>query len=86
MAEGAVRMFTTTWCGYCVQAKRFLNSKDVVFEEIDIEVNPEWGPKIEELTGGFRTVPTIDVAGTWMVNPDRRQLTEALVAAGIITE
>ena len=57
----------------------------MAFEEINIEQFPEWGPKIEELTGGFRTVPTLDVAGTWMVNPDRQQLTKALVEAGILT-
>ena len=84
MAENTVRMFTTTWCGFCRQTKRFLDSKGVLFEEIDIEQFPEWGPKIEELSGGFRTVPTVDVAGNWMVNPDRKTLENALVQAGIL--
>lgn len=57
----------------------------MAFEEIDIEEYPEFGPKIEEMTGGYRIVPTIDVAGKWMVNPDRKALQEALVEAGIIT-
>ncbi|MFN0071566.1 MAG: glutaredoxin family protein [Chloroflexota bacterium] len=84
MAETGVRMFTTTWCGYCKLTKRFLDSKGVAFEEIDIEEYPDFGPKIEELTGGYRTVPTLDVAGKWMVNPDRKALQDALVEAGIL--
>jgi hypothetical protein len=56
----------------------------VAFDEIDIEEYPEFGPKIEELTGGYRVVPTIDVGGRWMVNPDRRELQAALEEAGII--
>lgn len=58
----------------------------MAFEEIDIEQHPEFGPKIEELTGGFRVVPTLDVAGRWMVNPDRKELQAALVEAGILAE
>jgi mycoredoxin len=84
MAENTVRMFTTTWCGYCKLTKRFLDSKGVAYEEIDIEQYPDFGPKIEELTGGYRIVPTIDVGGKWMVNPDRQALQAALVEAGIL--
>ena len=38
-----VKMFTTTWCGYCKGTKRYLDSKGVTYEEIDIEQHPEYG-------------------------------------------
>jgi mycoredoxin len=74
-------MFTTTWCGICVHTKRYLKSKNVDFEEIDIEEQPQYGDMIEELTGGYRTVPTVDIGGRLMVNPSRREIDEALAAA-----
>ena len=58
-----VKMFTTTWCGFCKGTKRYLDSKGVAYEEIDIEVHPEYGEKIEQETGGFRTVPTLEING-----------------------
>ncbi len=78
MAE--VKMFTTTWCGICVHTKRYLKSKNVEFEEIDIEEHPEFGERIEQATGGFRTVPTVEIDGKLMVNPSRREIDEALQA------
>jgi mycoredoxin len=67
-------MFTTTWCGICVSTKRYLHSKGVAFEEIDIEEHPEYGDVIEKITGGFRIVPTLDIEGKIMVNPSRREI------------
>lgn len=58
----------------------------MAFEEIDIEEYPDFGPRIEELTGGYRVVPTFEIDGRWMVNPDRRELEAALVEAGILTK
>ena len=76
----SVKMYTTSWCGYCVGTKRYLQSKGVQFEEIDIEQQPEYGEKIEQMTGGFRTVPTVEIDGKLMVNPSRREIDEALQA------
>ena len=38
-------------------------------DEVDIEDMPEFGHVIEELTGGFRTVPTIRIGDDYLVNP-----------------
>jgi mycoredoxin len=76
----SVKMYTTKWCGYCVHTKRYLDSKGVAYEEIDIEAYPEYGERIEQATGGFKTVPTIEIDGHLLVNPSRRELDEALKA------
>jgi len=67
-------MFTTTWCGYCKGTKRYLDSKGITYEEIDIEQNPEYGEAIEQASGGFRTVPTLEVRGKLYVNPSRTEM------------
>lgn len=76
-----VKMYTTTWCGICVSTKRYLKGKNVPFDEVDIEAHPEFGDRIERLTGGFRVVPTLEIDGRWMVNPSRREIDEALAGA-----
>jgi len=69
-----VKMFTTTWCGFCKGTKRYLETKGVAYEEIDIEQHPEYGERIEQETGGFRTVPTLEINGKLYVNPSRKDL------------
>jgi mycoredoxin len=68
-----VKMFTTTWCGFCKGTKRYLDSKGVAYEEIDIEEFPEYGERIEQETG-FRTVPTLEIGGKLYVNPSRKEM------------
>ena len=40
MASDPVVMYATTWCPYCARARALLASKDVPFQEIDIEAQP----------------------------------------------
>lgn len=70
----SVTVYSTTWCGYCRTLKMFLKQQDVPFEEVDIEQNPEYGPLIEKLTGGYRTVPTVKIGDGYYVNPSGREL------------
>ena len=79
--EQTVTMYTTTWCGYCRNTKRYLDRKGVPYREIDIEEHPEYGDRIEELTGGYRIVPTLEIGGKLMVNPSRQEIDAALASA-----
>ena len=36
-----VIVYSKNMCGYCVQAKNYLKSKDIEFKEINIEEQPE---------------------------------------------
>ena len=53
-----VRMYTTPWCPYCMQAKVLLGQKDVAYEEIDVSGDPALRQRMTELSGGT-TVPQI---------------------------
>ena len=61
-ARANVVLYSTEWCGYCKQTRRFLDSKGIPFKEYDIEKSPE-GRKAYEALGG-RGIPLIDVNGT----------------------
>lgn len=74
----AVRMYTTRWCGDCFKAKRFLKERAIEFEEVDIELDSGAADRLVEWTGGKRVVPTLEVNGHVLINPEIRDLASAL--------
>lgn len=54
-----VQMYATAWCPYCERARQLLNSKNVDFEEIDVDARPEARAEMVARSGGRRTVPQI---------------------------
>lgn len=58
-----VEVYTTTFCPFCVRAKRLLKSKGVEFAEIDVTHDDELRAKMVEMAGGRRTVPEIFIDG-----------------------
>ena len=53
-----IKIYSTSWCGPCRNAKRLLTEKGLIFTEIDIEENNLSREDLFELTGG-RSVPQI---------------------------
>jgi glutaredoxin 3 len=53
-----VKIYTTTYCGYCQAAKSLLGQRGVAFVEIDCTNDPEVRKWLIETTGQ-RTVPQI---------------------------
>ncbi len=75
-------MYATTHCGDCVLAKRVLDEEGAAYTWVDIDRDPSAARLVLEINGGFRTVPTILFPdGKVLVEPDRRELLEALSAA-----
>jgi mycoredoxin len=78
MAQQQVTMYTTDWCGHCRRLKRQLDEAGIEVVEIDVDVHEEYGPKIVAATGGYRTVPTIEVGSKLLVNPTLGEVKSAL--------
>ena len=57
-----VKIYSTEWCSYCENTKRFLEEKGIEFEEINIESKGMSREDLEKITGG-RTVPQIVIDG-----------------------
>ena len=53
-----VKIYTTSWCPYCVRAKRLLEKKGVAYQEVDVEGDDETRARLVQQTGR-RTVPQI---------------------------
>ena len=59
-----VKIFTTTYCGYCVRAKDLLKRKGVDFQEVDVTGDDAMRTQLVEMSGGQRTVPQIFIGET----------------------
>jgi mycoredoxin len=75
-----VTMYSTAWCGYCRRLKREMTQAGISFREIDLDSDPSYDDRIIAQTGGYRTVPTLEVQGRLLVNPSIREVQEALVS------
>jgi glutaredoxin 3 len=59
-----VKIYTTTYCGFCVRAKDLLKRKGVAYEEIDVTGNDDMRAQLVEMSNGQRTVPQIFIGDT----------------------
>ena len=57
-----VTIYSSDLCGFCFRAKRLLDSKQVAYEEINVDGNMEKRREMMSITGG-RTVPQIIING-----------------------
>jgi mycoredoxin len=62
-------IYGTTWCGDSRRARRFFDENNIEYSWIDIDIDREAGKLVEQINGGFRSVPTI-------IFPDGSTLTE----------
>lgn len=75
-----VTIYSTTWCGHCRRLKRQLDEAGIAYEEIDIDEHEQYADRIVEATGGYRTVPTLQIGDALLVNPTVPQVRAALGA------
>lgn len=80
-----VTMFSTTWCGYCRRLKRQMEEAGIAYRDIDLDDDPRHDDRIIAKTGGFRTVPTLEIGGELLVNPSIREVEEALAGKHRVT-
>ncbi|MDQ3255408.1 MAG: glutathione S-transferase N-terminal domain-containing protein [Acidobacteriota bacterium] len=73
-------MYTTTWCGDCRNAKRFLNDNGIAYEEINIEEHDHAAEHVMKINNGKRKVPTFEIDGrAFNLSPyDERKFREEL--------
>lgn len=72
-----VKVYTTNSCPWCVKAKTYLKSKDIAFEELNVQENME---ARQEMVNKSRQmgVPVLDINGTVIVGFDKPAIDNAL--------
>ncbi|GAA0798687.1 glutaredoxin domain-containing protein [Spirilliplanes yamanashiensis] len=64
-----VVVYTRPGCPYCFLLRRGLRRRGVPFTEVDIWQDPSAAAAVRAVADGNETVPTVHVAGRWLVNP-----------------
>jgi thioredoxin reductase (NADPH) len=62
-------MYGADWCPGCIQTKKFLKSKGIDFEYIDINNNYEAISFLERENNGKKIIPTLIINGKIYANP-----------------
>ena len=58
-----IRMYATSWCPDCRDAREFLRDREICFEETDIDADPGAADFVVRANSGKRKVPTFNVGG-----------------------
>lgn len=77
-----VTMFSTTWCGYCRRLKRQMEDEGIAFREVDLDRDPSHDARIVKASGGYRTVPTLEIGRRLLVNPSIAEVRDAVATEG----
>ncbi len=72
-----VKIYTTSDCSKCQQAKDYLKDKDVSLEEIDLGKNDQKGAELIQKTG-FSALPQIEIDGKYIIGYDPKKIDELL--------
>ncbi len=58
-----IEIYISSTCGYCKQAKKLLESKNVAYDEKVVDASPQVIAEAVKRSGGRRTVPQIFING-----------------------
>lgn len=83
MADLAVKVYSTTWCGFCKQAKSYFDSIGVKYTDVDVEADPQEAEAMV-LKSHQMGVPVIEIGKDIIVGYDRPKIDAALKTAGLI--
>ena len=75
-ASARVVLYSTEWCGYCKQIRRFLDQKGIPYQAVDIEKDAQARKAYEALGGGG--IPFVEVNGTLIREYDPKAIERAL--------
>lgn len=54
-----ITIFTTNTCGYCVMVKKWLQSKNINYEEVNLDHHPERQAEAFEISGQLAVPVTV---------------------------
>lgn len=54
-----ITIYTTNTCAYCIMVKRWLKTKDLSYQEVNLEEHPERQKEMMELSGQMAVPVTV---------------------------
>jgi glutaredoxin-like protein len=80
-----VTVYWRRGCPYCASLRRGLRKAGLPTVEVDIWADPGAAAFVRARADGNETVPTVDVAGTVLVNPSARTVVARAADVGVAT-
>jgi len=65
----SIVFYTRPRCPYSFRLRRALRRRRLEFTEVNIWTDPDAAAAVRAVANGDETVPTLFVAGQWLVNP-----------------
>jgi glutaredoxin-like YruB-family protein len=75
----SIKVYSTPNCPWCTVAKKYLNSKNVSFEELDVSLSREAANEMVRKSGQ-RGVPVIEINGNIVVGFNQATIDKLLSA------
>lgn len=72
-----IKVYTTNACPWCVKAKQYLKSKDMVFEELNVQTDMTARQEMVNKSKQMG-VPVLDINGTVIIGFDKSAIDTAL--------
>lgn len=69
-----IDLYGADWCPDCRRAKSYLNSNNIEYNFIDVDLDEQATKKVEEINNGKRIIPTVIINGKPHTNPDNAKL------------
>jgi glutaredoxin len=79
-----LRVYGRDWCDDTQATRNHLDSLGVQYDYINIEQDAQADSWVLDQNHGKRKTPTLDVSGQVLIEPDERQLEEALRKTGLM--
>ncbi|NND06397.1 MAG: FAD-dependent oxidoreductase [Saprospiraceae bacterium] len=73
-----LKFYGADWCPDCRRAKSFLRDNNIEFEYIDVDLDQEATLIVEKINGGKRIIPTLEIQGKTLSNPNNGILASVL--------
>lgn len=87
MIDSRLTMYTTRWCGDCRLAQRVLDRHGIDYQMVDITEDANARRYVEEINGGYRSVPTIVFPSLKViVEPTEVELESSLRSEGLLQD
>lgn len=73
-----IKVYTTPTCPWCTKVKKYLTTKGVEFENVDVTTDSNGATEMIELSGQ-RGVPVLNMNGKIIIGFDKAKIDEQLV-------
>ena len=74
-----ITIYSTSWCGFCKMAEKYLGDKNIAFTDKNIEEDSNaYNELMGKIGGNFMGVPVIDIDGQIILGFDRPKIDAAL--------